>query len=83
MPMGARVTIERLICSLNDRDTYIRVNINDRVMPLPCCKSGPGGSCPLDGFAEFVRKRKQEVGYFGEVCGLEGHVGGIKFLRQD
>lgn len=80
MPMGARVTIERLTC---DRQPYIRVNINDRVIPLPYCKSGPGGSCALEDFAEFVRERKKEVGDFGEICGLEGHVGGITFLRQD
>ncbi|KAJ5825320.1 hypothetical protein N7474_002458 [Penicillium riverlandense] len=83
MPMGARITFERLTCSSTDTKAYVRVNINDRIVPLPSCRSGPGGSCPLDEFVDYVRQRKEEVGDFGEVCDLNGKTGSITFLHHD
>ncbi|KAF7595014.1 acid phosphatase pho5 [Aspergillus hancockii] len=88
MPMGGRIVLERLTCpvsaeSSNDKNTFLRVNINDKNMPLPYCKSGPGLSCPLEEFVSHVERRRLEVGEFGEVCGLEGDAGYITFLRQD
>lgn len=90
MPMGARITLERLTCpsptsdnQAQPSDIYVRININDKVKPLPYCRSGPGHSCPLAEFAGHVQRRGQEVGDFGEVCGLGSDVGGISFLRQE
>jgi acid phosphatase len=83
MPMGARITFERLTCSSTDAKAYVRVNINDQIVPLPSCRSGPGGSCPLDEFVDYVRQRKEEVGDFGEVCDLAGESGNITFLHHD
>ncbi|PYH71114.1 MFS general substrate transporter [Aspergillus vadensis CBS 113365] len=56
MPMGGRVTLERMTCSPTDpvnnmNETFVRMNINDKVVSLPYCKFGPGLSCP---FMEFV-----------------------------
>lgn len=83
--MGARVTLERLSCSSgeDDHQRYIRININDRIVPLASCRSGPGGSCALAEFVDYVQGRGEAVGNFGEVCGLEGHAERITFLRQD
>lgn len=80
--MGARVTLERMSCSAGNDEFYVRVNINDRIMPLPFCKSGPGESCPLGRFVDYVRQRKAEVGDFTEICGLQGDPGSITFLHQ-
>ncbi|KAJ6041074.1 hypothetical protein N7499_001252 [Penicillium canescens] len=82
LPMGARVTLERMSCSSGNDESYVRVNINDRIMPLPFCKSGPGESCPLGRFVDYVRQRKAKVGDFTEVCGLQGDPGSITFLHQ-
>ncbi|KAF9884466.1 acid phosphatase pho5 [Aspergillus nanangensis] len=82
MPMGGRIVLERLSCSSGTGDVFVRVNINDRHVPLPYCNSGPGGSCRLQDFVGHVERRGREVGDFGEVCGLEGDVGRITFLRQ-
>ncbi|KAL4995567.1 histidine phosphatase superfamily [Aspergillus recurvatus] len=74
LPMGGRIILERMTCSSTDRDrkfegdTFIRVNINDKIVPLPYCKSGPGLSCPLGEFNAHVGRRNMEVGNFGEVC---------------
>lgn len=83
LPMGARITIERLSCPPEHEDPYVRVNINDRIIPLPFCKSGPGESCPLDQFVEYVHQRRHEVGDFAERCELEGDAGYISFLHQN
>ncbi|KAJ5742705.1 uncharacterized protein N7511_011106 [Penicillium nucicola] len=81
LPMGARVTLERMSCSGND-EPYVRVNINDGIMPLPLCKSGPGEACPLTSFVNYVHRRKSEVGEFAEICGLQGDIGSFTFLHQ-
>jgi acid phosphatase len=83
LPMGARITLERLSCPSKLDESYVRINVNDRIVPLPFCKSGPGDSCPLNGFVEFVGQRKQEVGDFAERCGLKGDAGRISFLHQN
>lgn len=92
MPMGGRVIFEGLTCRKTAEGTndiveqlerFVRVNINDKIIPLPNCVSGPGQSCPLSEFDEFIRKRGIEIGDFGEVCGLqEDYERRISFLRQ-
>ncbi|OJJ43068.1 hypothetical protein ASPZODRAFT_19768 [Penicilliopsis zonata CBS 506.65] len=82
MTMGGRITLERLTCPGSSQDPFIRININDAVMPLPYCKSGPGASCPLNQFVDFVQRRRGEVGDFAQVCGLDGDPGWITFLHQ-
>ncbi|KAL1979715.1 hypothetical protein VTN96DRAFT_5259 [Rasamsonia emersonii] len=91
LPMGGRLSFERLTCGKwpetepsSQTSNFVRININDGVVPLPDCHSGPGGSCPLEQFVERVRKRREEVGDFAEVCGTTGdRAQGITFLRQD
>jgi acid phosphatase len=88
--MGGRIVIERMACPssiTNNQDSpdeiFLRVIVNDRPMSLRYCKSGPEFSCPLEELVDYVQRRRREVGEFGDVCGLEGDVGHITFLRQD
>lgn len=46
--------------------------VNDAVVPIPQCTSGPGSSCPLSQFATVVRKRGELAGDFVQKCGLSG-----------
>jgi acid phosphatase len=64
-------------------ETFVRIDVNDAIVPIPGCVSGPGGSCPLEEFAERVSKRGKELTSFNEMCG-NGEDGeeGIKFLHQ-
>lgn len=63
--------------------TYIRININDGMVPLPNCNSGPGSSCPLDEFLAFVKKRGDEIEDFREICGLgDDAPSRVEFLHQ-
>lgn len=83
--MGARITFERITCPTeDDRDdeVYVRTIVNDRTVQLPGCVAYPGHTCSLDSFIDYVNIRKEKVGDFGQVCGLEGHAEKITFLHQ-
>jgi acid phosphatase len=77
-----------MICSpsndgaVTEEQEYIRANINDKIVPMSYCDSGPGSSCPLKEFVGHVARRKVEVGNFDEICGLDEDVGQITFLHQ-
>ncbi|KAI9842419.1 MAG: acid phosphatase pho5 [Sclerophora amabilis] len=95
-PMGGRVIFERLTCRPSSssssastsseqtgKSSFIRININDGIVALPDCSSGPGHSCPLPEFLEIIRERGKEVGDFREVCGLgKDAPDRISFLHQ-
>lgn len=81
--------LERLTCipagseDKTSREFYVRVNINDGIVPVPGCDNGPGGSCPLQKFAEKIKDRGAELGDFREKCGLgESMPDKITFLHQ-
>ena len=62
---------------------FVRININDGIVALPTCFSGPGSSCPLDQFLELVRTRGTQIGDFREICGLGPDAAArITFLHQ-
>ncbi|KAL8654913.1 MAG: hypothetical protein Q9210_001217 [Variospora velana] len=97
VPMNGRIIFERLTCKPSSRNTskgggvhhqaagehFIRININDGIVGLQICASGPGSSCPLEDFLTLVRRRVEEVGDFRTVCGLEaGAPAKIMFLHQ-
>lgn len=85
MPMGGRLTLERLRCKESPNspgNAFVRININDGVIPLPDCDSGPGKSCPLDQLISRIHEKKAQVGEFTDVCGTGEVDTGITFLRQ-
>lgn len=49
---------------------YIRINVNDAIVPLPGCESGPGHSCRIDHFAQWVTTRNRHLGNPRRACGL-------------
>lgn len=85
LPMGARIIFERMTCPTEDDtddEVYVRININDRIVQIPGCVTDPGHTCSLDSFIHYVAIRKEKVGDFGDMCGLEGHAEKITFLHQ-
>lgn len=61
VPFAARVYVERITCGKGggNREEWVRVLVNDRVMPLKRCGSDALGMCRLDRFVEgleFARK---------------------------
>ncbi|KAI5301208.1 acid phosphatase pho5 [Ascosphaera atra] len=68
--MGGRMVFERLNCSetpMNDEGLYVRMVLNEGVIPLNECQGGPGYSCPLTNFIEIYQKKMPN---FAEQCGL-------------
>lgn len=45
--------------------------INNAVVPLPGCTTGPGASCPLASFEDYVQTRAMVAGDFVARCGLQ------------
>ncbi|ERT01712.1 hypothetical protein HMPREF1624_00006 [Sporothrix schenckii ATCC 58251] len=50
--------------------TFIRVLLNDAVYPVPGCQNGPGYSCLLDDYVEFVGSKYNKSGNWAENCGV-------------
>ncbi|KAF2157064.1 phosphoglycerate mutase-like protein [Myriangium duriaei CBS 260.36] len=70
-------------CTEEREERYVRIGINDGVVPVPGCQDGPGGSCALGEFGEYVARRGREVGDFRTVCGLSEEARNrISFLKQ-
>lgn len=85
-PMGGRILFERLRCSAEgseQKEVYIRLNVNDGIVALDGCSDGPGSSCPLNGFLEHIKIRGEIAGDFRKTCGLgEDAPDRLTFLRQ-
>lgn len=77
VPMNGRIIFERLSCrspvtsdSGIDR-AFVRINVNDGIVAIPDCDSGPGSSCPLEDFLVMVRRREKDLVGFRWRCGLD------------
>ena len=91
--MNGRVIFERLRCKHISKENptaedteinhYVRININDGIVALPGCTSGPGSSCPLKNLLAMVQRRGEEIGDFRKICGLgKDAPARIEFLHQ-
>ncbi|KKY14297.1 putative multiple inositol polyphosphate phosphatase [Phaeomoniella chlamydospora] len=83
-PMGGRIILERLQCeSAGSQEIYVRLNINDGIVPIGHDTSGPGHSTTLQDFKDYLMVRAKMAGDFREVCGLEMSAPSkITFLHQ-
>ncbi|KAL4886681.1 histidine phosphatase superfamily [Aspergillus karnatakaensis] len=71
-PMRGTIAFERLNCETRKGNSVnVRILINDAVYPIPSCRSGPGRSCPVDKYAEYITKQKSKYGSYASICGLE------------
>ncbi|CAG7957551.1 unnamed protein product [Penicillium olsonii] len=60
VPQGGHFTIERLSCdktAISDAGSYVRLVLNEAVVPFHQCTSGPGYSCPLEEYTTIVKGR--------------------------
>lgn len=72
VPFGARVVFEVLECTENKQPTnYIRVKINEAVLPLDegqGCAKRPDGLCKLDDFVGFLKAHANDAAKFELAC---------------
>lgn len=82
-PMRGTVAFERLNCRVpkpcrsrvdgsdsvrQHNQTFVRVRINEAVYPVPSCMDGPGKSCPVDKYVEYLSNKLEENGDFATIC---------------
>ncbi|KAI0741318.1 phosphoglycerate mutase-like protein [Daedaleopsis nitida] len=85
LPFLGHVGLERLECtsafvnstdedngseSLLNSGAFVRVLVNGAPIPIPDCQDGPGESCAMAGFTEFVESRAGMFGDFVGACGI-------------
>lgn len=51
-------------------ETYVRILLNDAVYPIPSCKGGPGSSCKLSDYANYVSKKYAAEGNWIKNCNV-------------
>ncbi|CAH2350584.1 repressible acid phosphatase [[Candida] railenensis] len=70
LPQGARFYTEKYSCG---NDSYVRYILNDAVIPLKGCSGGPGFSCKMDDFEEYIANRLEGVNWV-EQCEVYSNV---------
>ncbi|ORY71158.1 histidine acid phosphatase [Pseudomassariella vexata] len=50
--------------------TYIRIRLNDAVYPVPSCKNGPGSSCLLSDYVQYVQTKYEAQGDWITNCNV-------------
>ena len=67
-------------------EIFVRVRVDNAPVPIPNCISGPGSTCPLSSFVQYVQvERAGFAGDFVERCGLtgvEGATSNLSFLTK-
>lgn len=71
LPFLGHVALERIQCGSKKKKDYVRTIVNGAVQKLDHCQSGPGHSCPLDQFSDFVQDRMKEYGDIDAACKAE------------
>ena len=57
-----------------DNGAFIRVLVNGAPIPIPDCQDGPGDSCALGSFADYIQSRVAKYGDFIGACGINDTV---------
>lgn len=78
--MRGTIAFERLNCladgssftgnNTSSNATYVRIRLNDAVYTLPSCRDGPGGSCLLSDYAQYVSEKLEAAGSFVDNCNV-------------
>jgi acid phosphatase len=70
-------------CNPAKNETFVRININDGIVPIPGCADGPDESCSLESFVKRVEQRRRKIPSFADICGMpEGAPQTLTFLEQ-
>lgn len=65
-PQGARIITEKYSCG---NSSYVRYLINDAVVPIKTCQSGPGFSCEFSEYEAYINLRLEGKDYAAQ-CGI-------------
>ncbi|KAI0718054.1 phosphoglycerate mutase-like protein [Cerioporus squamosus] len=57
-----------------DNGAFVRVLVNGSPIPISECQDGPGDSCALGSFADYIQQRVAQYGDFIGACGINDTV---------
>ncbi|KAI0766113.1 phosphoglycerate mutase-like protein [Trametes elegans] len=57
-----------------DNGAFVRVLVNGAPIPVPDCQDGPGKTCALGRFADYIARRVEQYGDFIGACGINDTV---------
>lgn len=68
---GSRIQTQKYNCKASNgtSTSYVRFIVNDVVKPMTGCSSGPGFSCSLEDYTNYLNKRFEDVN-FDKQCGV-------------
>ncbi|CAF0883620.1 unnamed protein product [Rotaria sordida] len=82
IPFLKRIAFERLqFSSLFSNETFIRILINSKPKPISGCSQGPGQTCPLSQFINYVHKRYIKYQNFSQICHNNNQSNHFTFLN--
>ncbi|KAK4099830.1 histidine acid phosphatase [Parathielavia hyrcaniae] len=58
------------LSSVMRNETFVRIRLNDAVYPIPSCKGGPGSSCRLSDYKQFIADKYAEQGNWAQNCNV-------------
>ncbi|CZT06049.1 related to 3-phytase B precursor [Rhynchosporium graminicola] len=53
-----------------NKDVFIRILLNDAVYPVPSCQDGPGRTCGMNAYVDFLAKKMEKAGNLLERCNV-------------
>mgnify|MGYP004707402399 FL=1 len=56
--------------TVGTENIYVRIVLNEAVVPLNGCSDGPGYSCGLNDFNDYVNSRMDNITSFVEICNI-------------
>ena len=75
IPFLGRIAFERFNClSSSYNGSFVRIILNSSPQPLKGCSSGPGDSCPLQQFHNYINQRSKFYKHFSKVCQNEKYI---------
>ncbi|CAF1411314.1 unnamed protein product [Adineta ricciae] len=78
LPFLARIAFERLQCGT---EIFIRILINSTPKPIPYCSQGPGQSCPLSLFLNYIQQRYLKFKNFSQICQNQNQMNHFTFFN--
>lgn len=72
IPFLGHIGMEKMTCDASSGapagTEFVRVIANSAPRPIPACQQGPGASCALHDFLDFVNANLETYGDFERVC---------------
>jgi acid phosphatase len=69
IPFMGHVALERMDCNSDTHNgSFVRIIVNSIPKPLPGCSNGPGGSCPLSQYNNYINRRNGLYKNFSKAC---------------